>query len=181
MTAGAFTMGLARLWIRRSRLYSVDIPTALSQGGPAIVCLPEDPSLAEDALRVCDELSAWFGTIHPLHITASKEPVRLPIYTRRIIAVERAVNYLGFPVGEVVRQTKNLAPMVALDLNPSFRLATALLCVQSGAALRIGLRTSEPGFFNLEYNWPENDGLTLSEHYGRMLEFFDHVRASSAQ
>jgi len=176
---------LGQLWSRydlRGRdLRTVDVRTALRDGGSALVCLPGDPAQHASALEVCDRLFTWFAPITPVWLRAKEQVAPLPESAAgRVIEFSDAVNWVGLPHRRVVRHVQALAPQVAVDLNPEFSLATAALCVESGATLRIGFGASESGHFNLVYAWWD-DGipLALAKHYERFLALLADLSTSA--
>ena len=170
---------LAALQLRRMPLFTVDIPTALSRGGRALACIPEDPEAAAAALEAVDRLAEWFDPIDVILLSAKAEVSELPATGHSVLAVPAAVNQLGLPYRQVVQRVKGFAPAAAIDLSPRFSLATAYLCVVSGASLRIGMHGPQNGFFNLQYTWSKADDSPLDRHYGRFLDLLESLRASA--
>ncbi len=170
---------LACLQIKRFRLYDVDIAQALAEGGTALVCIPDDEELATDALAVCDRLSEWFSPIELVLLSSGTELFRLPPTRHSVLAVPAAINHFGLPYRQVRQRVMEIEPDVAFDLHPSFNLASAYLCVVSGAPLRAGFHAPEKGFFNLNYRWPADDA-PLASHYDSFLRFLESLRASYA-
>ena len=167
----------ASLRIRRFPLFEVDITTALSAGGRALVCIPDDQEHAKDALSVCDRLAEWFSPLDVLLLSRGTELFRLPPTRHSVLSVPAAINRFGLPYRQVIQRTVDSAPVVAFDLHPTFHVASAYLCVMSGARLRAGLHAPDEGFFNLNYRWPADDA-PLAAHYERFLQFLDSLRGS---
>lgn len=165
--------------IRRRNLFTVDVRTALSSGGEAIIFLPEEEVFLRPALEVCRRLSAWFHPVHLMVLTTSQFPPDLTQGGLPALAVPNAVNRWGLPYRPVIRRVREMTPAVTISLHPQFHLASAYLCVESGAALRIGLCGPGDGFFNLQYTWNNADGMDASEHYRNFLATLADLRVSS--
>jgi len=169
----------SRWQLRTCGLYTVDIRTALSLGGKAVVCLPERKELLSAALEVSRRLSEWFYPLHLIVLSPSKYPPDLTEVGFPALVIPQAISMWGLPYKPIIHRVRKLAPRVAVDLHPEFHLASAHLCVQSGAALRIGFRALHDGYFNLHYTWKDGDGTDASDHFRNFLEMLADLRSSA--
>ena len=172
---------IGSLWIkwrlRRADLFPVDIKQAVQQGGSTLVFLPEDPDLVPAALAACDQLAEWYSPLHVLWMSVGETTPSFSDTDFSVVAMTIPKGYTlwGLPYRPLARHVRKLSPRIAVDLNPDFRLASAYLCVESGARLRIGFR-AKPGYFNLQYNWQNSRKVGVSEHYGRFMRVLADLR-----
>lgn len=162
--------------IRRHDLFTVDIRTALSHGGAALVFLPDDEEFLGASLGACRELAAWFHPIHVMALSISEQAPSLPAAGCPALSVPNAINRWGLPYRPVIRRVAEIAPQAAFSLYPEFHLASAYLCVACGAPLRIGLGVQGDGYFNLRYVWHEASDLHASDLYRGFLRMLADLR-----
>ena len=164
--------------IRKQELFPVDIATALCKGGKTLVCIPEDPTTVMDALNVCDRISEWFGPVEVVILGTGTEQFRLPANKHSVLAIPVAINTWGLPHKQIIRRVAGMRPTISVDLHPTFSLATAYLCVMSGARLRVGFHGPDQGYFNLQFNWKTGKDTPLGNHYQKFLTVVDSLRTS---
>lgn len=174
-------MGLrwASWQIRRRDLFTVDIRSALSRGGKALIFLPNDEELVSHAVGACRHLSVWFEPTQLMILSPSENPPTAVNAGLPVLAVPHAVNRWGLPYRPVIRRVTEIAPQVAISLHPSFDLASAYLCVVSGAPLRIGIGGGGDRYFNLRYVWRDANGVGAPEHYRSFVRMLADLRRSA--
>jgi hypothetical protein len=173
------------LWIRfrlrKSDLFGIDVREALIRGGGAVAFLPDDPMLVPEALGVCEKLAGWLKPFHIFWMGPAEQNPGFgdtgPAVTAMVIP--KANTVWGLPYRPLVEHIRKLPVMVAIDLNPSFRLPSAYLCCESGASLRIGLR-AKPGYFNFQYSWTDGGEDAMAEHYASLLRVLADLRGDPA-
>jgi len=165
--------------IRRRDLFTVDVRFALSSGGEALIFLPESAEVLAASLVVCRSMAKWFAPVRLMVLSASRVPPTVAEAGLPVLVVPAAVNRWGLPYRPVVRRVRTMTPRVAMSLHPAFDLASAYLCVESGAPLRVGFRGPNIGFFNLQYTWREEDRADPAAHYGRFLEMLADLRLAA--
>ena len=169
-----------RLKLRKAQLFPVDIGAAVRRGGRTLVFLPEDPELLPAALAACDQLAEWYSPIHILWMGITEKTPNFSNTKFSVVAMAIPKGYTvwGLPYRPLAKHVRKVSPQIAIDLNPEFRLASAYLCVESGAQLRMGFR-AKAGYFNLQYNWDNSRTTRVSEHYYRFMKVLADLRQTS--
>jgi len=165
--------------LRRRELFTVDIRSALSRGGTALVLLPDDEELLKCGLEACSVLSSWFQPIHLMVLSQSSTAPDVTGTGHPTLSLPNAINRWGLPYRPVIRRVAEIAPQVAISLHPEFHLASAYLCVLSGAPLRIGFSGPADGYFNLQYIWRDIGGADATDHFRGFLAMLADLRSSA--
>ena len=136
----------------------VGFPEALQETDRLLICLPADSEQARNAALVIPQLMDCLKarSITIACTTESKEfcsDFAAPVRVVEIRADDR--RWSGLPSTALVEQIRSDGPNVAIDLNPRLNVLCAILCLQSGAELRLSFQGDERAtFFNVQIAVP---------------------------
>jgi hypothetical protein len=134
----------------------LDFPEALTQSGSLLICLPEQPDEADEALCVIPELIALLKphsciVVGPSSMASRRESLDETVLFVSIRPEDR--NWFGLPGNAFIRRITENRPVRAIDLNRSFNLFTAALCLNAGATVRMGFSAPQRHlFFNVQFS-----------------------------
>lgn len=130
------------------------LPEALHQTNRLLICLPDDPNEASQAVTVVLDLMETLDASSCLLLgsasaTAVCQP--LPEICEILTVSPHDLKWTGFPTPALARRIVNGGIDAAIDLNPALTVLTALLCARSGAAVRICFQAPlRHLFFNIQ-------------------------------
>ena len=142
-------------WKRKWRSPHVfNLPEALHQTNRLLICLPDDPDEANQAVTVVLDLMRTLDASSCLLLgSASATGVcqHLPENCEVLTVGPNDRKWTGFPAPELARRITNGGIDAAIDLNPTLTVLSAVLCVQSGAVVRICFQAPlRELFFNIQ-------------------------------
>jgi len=150
-----FVLKLLKVWLKlRHEDQVVHVNRILDDAQSIMVCFPDGFEDGVGAYKVLPHIRERFaqGKITVFVTRINLEKVRKSPHIDNFISLsDKDFNSLSLPTSDLVNRVRWMGFDVAIDLNRQFHLPTAFLCYQSGATLRIGLRSRDIApFFNFE-------------------------------
>ncbi|MBT5872053.1 MAG: hypothetical protein HOH43_01430 [Candidatus Latescibacteria bacterium] len=176
-------------WRRWRRREMVGFPEALQETDRLFICLPADHDQAKNAALIIPQL---IDCLKARSITIACTTDSMDFCsefgsTVRVVDI-RADNrrWSGLANSALVEKIRSEGPNVAIDLNPRLDVMCAVLCLQSGAELRLSFQGNERAtFFNVQIAVPPESQDLSSEPIAAKLtpyeRFLNTVRGMMGQ
>ena len=175
-------------WLRRwHRNQVVGFPDVLTHTDRLLICLPDDPEAAREAVGIIPSLIECLGahnTTVACNLSCREACAGLAerVRVEPIDAVDK--RWSGLPRKGFVAKIKGDGLNAAIDLSQTMQLFTASLCLMSGADLRVGFRGDHRNtFFNVQVAVSSRDAdeASTQESDSTYLKFLNTIRGMMGQ
>ena len=127
-----------------------------------LICLPSSPEEARKAVEIIPELVACLGAeaVFVAGVPRSVEYCDLTDERIRVVTLDQDARWwFGLPSPGIVGRLSEERLNLAVDLNQSTELLPAVLCLRTGAPIRLCLDDPQRGrVFNVQVTLAENHG-----------------------
>ena len=163
----------ARFHFRRRRDPVVRFTEAIDRARKALVLFPETVADSESMQSVLKYLGRRFGAGSVTVVAREDLATALRMFSGKTITyTPQEISRWRIPRGELLRKMKSSTFDIALDLNVNLALASAFICRESNAPLRIGFAKPDGDHF---YNFVVQTRMTTNTPvaYKNLLKCLD--------